>query len=44
MSRAVRFHRTGGPEVLQLDEVDVPAPARMRFKSVSRRSASTGPR
>ncbi|WP_226579966.1 quinone oxidoreductase family protein [Acuticoccus sediminis] len=26
MTRAVRFHETGGPEVLRLDEVDVPAP------------------
>ncbi|WP_150298837.1 zinc-dependent alcohol dehydrogenase family protein [Pseudomonas profundi] len=26
MSRVIRFHRTGGPEVLQIDEVDVPAP------------------
>ncbi len=28
MSRIVRFHQSGGPEVLQLDEVDVPAPKR----------------
>ena len=27
MPRAVRFHRIGGPEVLQIDTVDVPAPA-----------------
>ena len=26
MPRAVRFHRTGGPEVLKIDSVDVPAP------------------
>ncbi len=26
MARIVRFHRLGGPEVLQIDEVDVPAP------------------
>ena len=26
MSRVIRFHRTGGPEVLQIDEIDVPAP------------------
>lgn len=26
MSIAVRFHRTGGPEVLSLDQVDVPPP------------------
>lgn len=26
MARAVRFHRLGGPEVLQIDKVDVPAP------------------
>jgi len=28
MNRAIRIHRTGGPECLQLDEVEVPAPAR----------------
>ncbi|MBN3829108.1 zinc-dependent alcohol dehydrogenase family protein [Burkholderia sp. Ac-20384] len=26
MSRIVRFHRVGGPDVLQIDTVDVPAP------------------
>ena len=26
MARAIRFHKTGGPEVLQLENVDVPAP------------------
>ena len=26
MSRIVRFHRTGGPEVLQLDELDIGRP------------------
>jgi NADPH:quinone reductase-like Zn-dependent oxidoreductase len=26
MSRVIRFHRIGGPDVLQIDEVDVPAP------------------
>ena len=26
MPRVVRFHRTGGPEVLQIDTIDVPAP------------------
>jgi NADPH2:quinone reductase len=26
MSKAIRFHRTGGPEVLQLDELEVGAP------------------
>src|SRR5271166_3396496 len=26
MARVVRFHKTGGPEVLQIDEVDVGAP------------------
>lgn len=26
MARIVRFHKTGGPEVLQIDHVDVPAP------------------
>jgi NADPH:quinone reductase len=27
MSHAIRFHETGGPEVLRWDEVEVPAPA-----------------
>src|SRR5262249_26127138 len=27
MARVVRFHRIGGPEVLQIDTLDVPAPA-----------------
>ncbi|MHB8883851.1 MAG: zinc-dependent alcohol dehydrogenase family protein [Methylovirgula sp.] len=27
MSKIVRFHRTGGPEVLQIDELDLGAPA-----------------
>jgi NADPH:quinone reductase-like Zn-dependent oxidoreductase len=26
MARVVRFHRIGGPEVLQIDNIDVPAP------------------
>ena len=26
MAQAIRFHKTGGPEVLQLENVDVPAP------------------
>ncbi len=26
MARVVRFHRTGGPEVLQIDTIDVPLP------------------
>jgi NADPH:quinone reductase-like Zn-dependent oxidoreductase len=26
MSRVVRFHQAGGPEVLQIDDIDVPAP------------------
>ncbi|QCP54312.1 zinc-binding dehydrogenase [Trinickia violacea] len=26
MSKVVRFHRVGGPEVLQFDDIDVPAP------------------
>lgn len=38
MSRAIRFHRTGGPEVLQLDEVTVPDPgpgqARIRHTAI----------
>lgn len=27
MARIVRFHKTGGPEVLQIDNIDVPPPA-----------------
>jgi hypothetical protein len=27
MSRIVRFHRTGGPEVLQIDELDIGQPS-----------------
>ena len=38
MARAVRFHKTGGPEVLQIDTVDVPPPAsgevRIRVKAL----------
>ena len=26
MARVVRFHETGGPEVLKIEEVEVPAP------------------
>lgn len=26
MARVVRFHKTGGPEVLQIDEIDLPKP------------------
>ncbi|CAG9202506.1 Alcohol dehydrogenase [Paraburkholderia sabiae] len=26
MSRVIRFHRIGGPEVLQIEDIDVPAP------------------
>ena len=38
MVKIVRFHRTGGPEVLQLDEVPLPDPAagevRLRVKAI----------
>jgi NADPH2:quinone reductase len=38
MTKAVRFHRTGGPEVLQIDDVEVPAPgpgqARIRHTAI----------
>ena len=27
MARVVRFHKTGGPEVLRLEEVDLPLPS-----------------
>ena len=27
MSRIVRFHKTGGPEVLQIDNIDIPPPS-----------------
>lgn len=32
MARVVRFHRTGGPEVLQIDQVDVPAPGQSEVR------------
>lgn len=28
MTRAIRFHKTGGPDVLQIDEVETPKPAK----------------
>ncbi|WP_423761306.1 zinc-dependent alcohol dehydrogenase family protein [Burkholderia sp. NLJ2] len=38
MSRIVRFHRIGGPDVLQIDNVDVPAPGpdeiQLRVKAI----------
>jgi NADPH2:quinone reductase len=38
MAKAIRFHRTGGPEVLQLDEVEVgepgPGEARVRYSAI----------
>src|SRR3954470_87716 len=38
MAHAIRFHKTGGPEVLQWDEVQVPQPgqgeAQIRHKAV----------
>lgn len=38
MTRIVRFHRIGGPEVLQIDSVDVPAPGpddiQLRVKAI----------
>lgn len=38
MSRTVRFHKTGGPEVLTIEDVHVPAPAagevRIRVKAI----------
>ncbi|WP_105133022.1 zinc-dependent alcohol dehydrogenase family protein [Burkholderia sp. BE12] len=38
MTRIVRFHRIGGPEVLQIDTVDVPAPGpddlQLRVKAI----------
>ncbi|MEN2468714.1 zinc-dependent alcohol dehydrogenase family protein [Burkholderia sp. GS2Y] len=38
MSRIVRFHRIGGPDVLQIDTVDVPAPGpddiQLRVKAI----------
>ncbi|MBY0527467.1 MAG: hypothetical protein K2R98_28985 [Gemmataceae bacterium] len=38
MARVVRFRKVGGPEVLQIDEVDVPPPAKgevqIRIKAI----------
>ena len=38
MVRAVRFHRTGGPEVLRIDTIDTPEPqtgeVRIRVKAL----------
>ena len=28
MARVVRFHRTGGPEVLKIEQIDVPPPGK----------------
>ena len=28
MARVVRFHKTGGPEVLNIEQLDVPAPGK----------------
>jgi NADPH2:quinone reductase len=37
MAQALRFHKTGGPEVLQLENVDVPAPGpgEVRMRNVA---------
>ena len=37
MSKAIRFHRTGGPEVLQMDEVTVgdPGPNEARVRNTA---------
>lgn len=37
MSRAVRIHRPGGPEVLQIDEVEVdePGPGEIRVRHLA---------
>src|ERR1700730_4388492 len=32
VARVIRFHTTGGPEVLQIDEVDVGAPGRVELR------------
>jgi len=28
MTKAIRIHQTGGPEVLQLEDIELPAPAK----------------
>ena len=38
MARVVRFHEVGGPEVLKIEELEVPPPERARSRSASRRS------
>ena len=37
MARVVRFHEIGGPEVLRIEEVEVPRPAKARCRSASMR-------
>lgn len=39
MSRVVRFHEIGGPEVLKVEEVEVATPNRARSGSGLRHSA-----
>jgi NADPH:quinone reductase len=43
MSRVVCFHRTGGPEVIQIDEPELGAPGvrevRLRVSSLTNRDA-----
>ena len=45
MAKIVRFHRLGGPEVLQLDELDLPAPrageVRIRVEALGLNRAET---
>ena len=43
MAKVVRFHETGGPEVLKIEDVEVPPPARAKCRSASMRWGSTAP-
>ncbi len=48
MAKVVRFHKVGGPEVLQLDEVDVAPPKQgeiqIRVKALGKRCQEPFPR
>ena len=44
MTRTVRFHEIGGPEVMRLEDLEIGEPGPGEVRSASTRSGSTGPR